>query len=90
MPNTKSAEKRLRQNKKRRQRNKTIKTSLRGHLRKVQSAVTEGNVESGEIAFQDVVKKLDQAASKKIIRANKAARLKSRMSSKLKALKSES
>ncbi|HJN65980.1 MAG TPA: 30S ribosomal protein S20 [Pirellulales bacterium] len=87
MPNNKSTEKRLRQNKKRRQRNKAIKTSLRSNLRKVDIAVTDGDVESTESAFCNVARQLDRVASKKIIHPNKAARLKSRMSSKLKALK---
>ncbi len=90
MPNNKSAEKRLRQNKKRRQRNKAIKTSMRGNLRKVNIAVDAGEVESGESAFRNVARQLDLVASKKIVHPNKAARLKSRMSSKLKALKASS
>jgi len=90
MPNNNSAEKRLRQNKKRRQHNKAIKTSLRGNLRKVDIAVADGDVDSSEPAFRNVSRQLDQVASKKIIHPNKAARLKSRMSSKLKALKASS
>jgi len=87
MPNSKSAEKRLRQNKKRRMHNKTIKTTLRTQLRKVREAVNGNDFEAGETAFQHAVKSLDRAAAKKVIHPNAAARLKSRLSSKLKAAK---
>ena len=87
MPNTKSAEKRLRQNKKRRSHNKTIKSSLKTRLRKVREAVSGENLEASETAFREVVKSLDRAAAKRVIHPNAAARLKSRLSSKLKAAK---
>ena len=87
MPNTKSAEKRLRQNKKRRLHNKTIKSSLKTRLRKVREAVSGENLEASETAFREVVKSLDRAAAKRVIHPNAAARLKSRLSSKLKAAK---
>ena len=87
MPNTKSAEKRLRQNKKRRLHNKTIKSSLKTQLRKVREAVAGDDLNASENAFQALVKNLDRAAAKKVIHPNAAARLKSRLSSKLKAAK---
>ena len=89
MPNTKSAEKRQRQNKKRHQRNKMIKTSLRHHLRKVREAVSGGDLEASETVFRDALKRLDRAAAKRIIHPNAAARLKSRISSQIKAAKAE-
>ena len=85
MPNTKSAEKRLRQNKKRRLHNKTIKSSLKTNLRKVREAIASD--QDVDTAFRDVVKKLDRAAAKRVIHPNAAARLKSRLSSKIKAAK---
>ena len=88
MPNTKSAEKRLRQNKKRRLHNKTIKSSLKTNLRKVREAIaSEQDADSVDTAFRNVVKSLDRAAAKRVIHPNAAARLKSRLSSKMKAAK---
>ena len=88
MPNTKSAEKRLRQNKKRRLHNKTIKSSLKTNLRKVREAIaSDQDADAVDTAFRDVVKKLDRAAAKRVIHPNAAARLKSRLSSKMKAAK---
>ena len=87
MPNSKSAEKRLRQNEKRRQRNKSVRTALRTELRKVREAVTAGDADATELAFRAAVKRLDRAAANKIIHRNAAARLKSRLSSRVKAAK---
>ncbi|MEK6247687.1 MAG: 30S ribosomal protein S20 [Planctomycetales bacterium] len=87
MPNSKSAEKRLRQNEKRRQSNKTIRTTLRTQIRKVHEAIDAKDTEATELAFRAATKRLDRAAAKNIIHRNAAARLKSRLSSKIKAAK---
>ena len=89
MPNTKSAKKRLRQSLERRASNRAVKSSLKTQLKKVLAAVGEGNVEDGEKEFRLVSKKLDQAAGANVIHANQAARVKSRISKKLKVLKSK-
>jgi len=49
--------------------------------------VDEGDIEASTAAFQVVTKKLDQAAAKNVIHANKAARTKSRLSKAIKNLK---
>ena len=87
MPNSNSAKKRLRQNKKRRLHNKTIKSSLKTQLRKVHAAVAGDDPDAREGAFQAAVSGLDRAAAKRVIHPNAAARLKSRLSSKVKAAK---
>lgn len=79
MPNTKSAKKRLRQSEVRRQRNKSIKTSLRSRIRKLREAVAAGNIEGAEQTYVDVARKLDRAGARYIIHRNKASRLKSRL-----------
>ena len=48
MPNTKSAAKRLRQNKARRTRNRSIKSAVRTQLRKVREAIKAGEVDQAE------------------------------------------
>ena len=87
MPNTSSAKKRLRQNKKRRIHNKAIKSSLKTQLRKVHEAVAGDYADARDGAFQAAVSSLDRAAAKNIIHRNAAARLKSRLSAKVKAAK---
>ena len=87
MPNTNSAKKRLRQNKKRRIHNKAIKSSLKTQLRKVHEAVEGDDAAARDGAFQTAVSSLDRAAAKNIIHRNAAARLKSRLSAKVKAAK---
>jgi small subunit ribosomal protein S20 len=87
MPNSESAKKRLRQSEVRRSRNRAGRSALRTQIRKVREAVAAGNLEQAEAAYRAVVKKLDQAAAKKIIHANAAARTKSRLSKAVKSLK---
>ena len=89
MPNSASSKKRLRQNQVQRQRNRSIKSVLRGTIRKVRTAVDAGDVEASNAAFQAATKKLDQAAAKSVIHANKAARTKSRLSQAIKSLKAQ-
>ncbi len=80
MPNTKGAKKRLRQSVVRRDRNKSQKTRLRHSLRKFREAVAAKNIDEATSLSRIAGKLLDKAASKGIIHANKASRLKSRMS----------
>ena len=87
MPNTKSAKKRLRQNVNQRARNRSIKRAVRTQCRKVREAVKAGDVETAETEFQLATKKLDRAGARSIIHRNAAARTKSRLSAKIKALK---
>jgi small subunit ribosomal protein S20 len=87
MPNTSSAKKRHRQSLIRRARNRSARATLKTLVRQVRDAAAEGNVQEGEIRFRLATKKLDQAASRKVIHANAAARLKSRLSVALKAAK---
>jgi len=87
MPNTKSANKRLRQNIARRLRNRSIKQAARTQCRKVREAVEAGDAELAEAEFRLAAKKLDRAGARNIIHENAAARTKSRLSAKIKALK---
>ena len=87
MPNIKSAEKRWHQSLVRREKNRAVKSELRTRIRTVREAITAKNVEAGAAAFRDLTKKLDKAAAGNVIHANRAARLKSRISAALKAAK---
>ena len=89
MPNSASAKKRLRQSLDRRARNRAVRSSLRNQIKKVRTAIAGGDAAASETEFRTTVKRLDQAASKNILHANAAARLKSRLSKAIKGLKSK-
>lgn len=75
MPNVKSAEKRMRTNKIREQRNKAARSRLRTAIKKARQAESD----AAEGAFLDAKSLLDRAARKRLIHPNKAARLKSKL-----------
>jgi small subunit ribosomal protein S20 len=87
MPQTNSAKKRLRQNVVRRERNRSVKRSLRTQCKKVGEAVQGQDVAKAEAELRLAAQKLDRAAAHKIIHRNAAARTKSRLSARIKALK---
>jgi len=87
MPNIKSAKKRLKQSVVRRDRNRSDKRAIRTECKKVLTAVAAGDVEKAEAELRTAAKKVDQAAAKKVIHRNAAARTKSRLSAKVKAIK---
>ena len=87
MPNTSSAKKRMRQDAVRRTRNRSTKSILRTQLRKVREAITAKDDEKSQTEFRTLVTKLDKAASHNVIHPNRAARIKSRVSRAIKALK---
>ena len=76
MPNIRSAKKRLRQNKKRRLRNKSVKSYLKTITKKVKNAKEQ--TEAIEL-LKEAYKAYDMAVSKGVIHKNNAARHKSRL-----------
>lgn len=74
-----SAEKRTRQNEKRRLRNKSAKSAIRTASKQVVAAAQEKNAAEAKTALQDMIKRIDTAARKGIVKKNTAARKKSRM-----------
>lgn len=87
MPNSSSAKKSLRQNHRRRDRNRTQRSALRTLIKKCRSAIDAGDVAAAESAYQVAQKELDQAGAKRLIHPNAAARTKSRLSQAIKAAK---
>jgi small subunit ribosomal protein S20 len=87
MPNIKSAKKRLKQSIVRRERNRATKRAIHTECKKVLGAVTAGNLEQAEAELHVVAKKVDQAAAKHVIHRNAAARVKSRLSARVRTLK---
>ncbi|MFV2143323.1 MULTISPECIES: 30S ribosomal protein S20 [Isoptericola] len=77
MANIKSQIKRNKTNEKARLRNKTVKSELKTHIRKVRAAVAAGDKEAASAALQTATRKLDKAVSKGVIHSNQAANRKS-------------
>ena len=89
MPNIASAKKRLRQSLVRRTRNRSTKSELKTRIRKVLASIKSGDTANSEKEFRITVKKLDKAAAAGVIHANRAGRVKSRLSARLKAAKTK-
>ena len=85
MPHTSSAKKSLRQNEKRRQRNRAVKKDLKLQIKKVLAAAKSGPAETLRTEVNTANKKLDRAAAKRVIHRNLAARKKSQLARLLKA-----
>ena len=73
-----SAEKRHRKSEERRLRNKSAKSSVRTSVKKFVTLAQKKDPEA-EAALKEMIKKIDTAAGKGIIKKNTAARKKSRM-----------
>ncbi|MGY0218270.1 30S ribosomal protein S20 [Endozoicomonadaceae bacterium StTr2] len=86
MANSPSAKKRARQAENRRQHNGSLRSMVRTSIKKVIAAVEAGDVEAAKAAFVAAQPVIDRMADKGIIHKNKAARHKSRLSAKVKAL----
>ena len=79
MANIKSQIKRVKTNEKRRQRNKSVRSSVRTAVRKFREAVEAGNTEEAATLQRAAARALDKAASKGVIHKNQAANRKSAM-----------
>jgi small subunit ribosomal protein S20 len=86
LANIKSAKKRAIQSEKRRQHNASRRSMMRTITKKVIVAIAAGNKEEATAAFVAAQPILDRMATKGLIHANKAARIKSRLVTKIKAL----
>ena len=84
MPITQSAKKALRQNIRRRKRNLERKIALKAVIKQYKKLIAEGKKEEAAKQLSQVYKKLDKAAKVNLIKKNKAARLKSRLSKLIK------
>ena len=81
MANTKSAEKRIRSNEQKRQRNQMYRSRVKTMIRKAEQLIFSG--QASEDAVKAAISTLDKAAVKGIIHKNNAARRKSRLMKKL-------
>lgn len=77
MANIKSQIKRVKTNEKRRQRNKSVKSSVKTAIRKFREAAEAGETEKAVELQRAAARALDKAASKGVIHKNQAANRKS-------------
>ena len=74
MPNHKSALKRMRQNEKRRLRNKAYKTRIKNIIKKVKSFVENKDLDNATKTLSEAVSIIQKVAGKGVIHKNNAAR----------------
>ena len=86
MANIKSQIKRNKQNEKRHERNKAVKTGLKTAVRKFREAAEAGDKDQAVELGREAAKKLDKAASKGVIHKNQAANRKSAIAKKAASL----
>lgn len=79
MANHKSAEKRNRQNKIRNARNTHIRSTMRTYVKKVRTAVAEGDQTNAQALLEKAVPCIDKAAAKGVIHKATASRKISRL-----------
>ncbi len=87
MAHSVSAEKRVRQNRKRREHNRGVLSALRSQVKRVLQAVEAGDASKAQAEFRLATKRLDKAARVHVIHANEAARRKSRLASRVAGIK---
>ncbi len=85
MANSKSAEKRIRVNETRRQRNRPYRSAARTLVKRAELAIQGGDQAAAQDAVSRAVAMLDRAAGKGIVHPNNAARRKSRLMAKFNA-----
>jgi small subunit ribosomal protein S20 len=87
MPNNKAAEKRMRQEQRRRAFNRSTKSIVKNNLTKARQAIATSAITEVEAteAVRKAISELDKAAKKGVIHKNNAARRKSRLMKQLNA-----
>ena len=86
MANIKSAQKRARQEVKRREHNKALRSRVRTHVKKVLAAIRAGDGAAAQARYREAVPVIDSMVHKGILHANKAARHKSRLNQRIRGL----
>lgn len=86
MANHKSAEKRVRQNAKRNQINRSNRSRLRTQIKTLRTAVSSGDGQAGAEILTSTVSLIDKAVNKGLIHRNTAARYKSRLTRRVAAI----
>jgi small subunit ribosomal protein S20 len=86
MANIASARKRARQSEKRRQHNAALRSRLRTAVRDTRKAIAAGDKQAALAVFRRASGVIDSIADKNIIHKNTAARHKSRLAARIRAM----
>ena len=86
MANSPQAKKRASQGEKRRQHNSSLRSMMRTSLKKVNAAIIIKDKKAAQDAYVTSMPIVDRMADKGLIHKNTAARYKSRLNAKIKAL----
>ncbi len=86
MANSAQAKKRARQAVKRRERNVSARSMFRTYVKKVVSAIEAGDKATAEAAYKAAIPVIDSTCNKGLIHKNKAARHKSRLNTRIRAM----
>jgi small subunit ribosomal protein S20 len=84
--NIQSAKKRARQGEKRRMHNIALKSRMRTRMKAVLKAIQDGDKDAANAEFRAAVPEIDKAANKGLIQKNRAAKYKSRLNARVKAM----
>ncbi len=88
MANSKSALKRDRQNKRRTERNKTLRTKVKSLRKKAVESAQAGKTDDAQAGLKELSSAVDRATKKGIFHKNKAANLKSKATKAVNTAKS--
>jgi len=86
LANTAQSRKRARQAEKHRQANASYRSMFRTFIKKVTAAIDSGNKEQAQTAYNSAAAMIDKTANKGLIHKNKAARQKSRLNARVRAM----
>jgi len=86
LANSRQSKKRARQGESRRQHNAALRSRMRTSLKKVVGAIESGDRAAAEAAYKNAVPLIDSSAGHDMIHANKAARHKSRLNARIRAM----
>jgi small subunit ribosomal protein S20 len=86
LANSAQARKRARQADKRRSQNQAQRNQMRTYVKRVAKVIASGNKEEAIAAFREAAPVLDGSVNKGLIHRNKAARHKSRLNARIKAM----
>ncbi|MGW8247553.1 MAG: 30S ribosomal protein S20 [Acidiferrobacterales bacterium] len=86
MANSAQARKRARQNDKNRLHNASRRSMMRTHIKAVLKAVEAGDKALAQSSYQNAVSVIDKSAKVGLLHKNKAARFKSRLNNRVRAL----
>ena len=86
MANSASARKRVRQAERRREHNVALRSRMRTYMKKVVNAIAAGDKANAQAAYKEAVPMMDAGVTKGLMHKNKAARHKSRLNARIRAL----